>query len=360
MTNAIELITTRAAQALDWWISELWSLAPKTVGDASRPTPRRLFVSESPEAVCISLADQNGDKLISQSPPEGNALHSALANAADADPSIRHEPIWFKLSEADYLDFARTRPAQARAHLEDLARLDFERSVPLSSDEVLLAIETGAMESGELAVTEYAVKRKRIDQIIAHFEASSVPLAGITIANTNTDFLRSRNSAGAAPSRHALTLVVAALVCLSMLWGGLWFRQERTINLLEEKTAAAEASARDARRWETDLQRAARAYQELSALRHAQISVSEQWEALSLAIPNGAWLTRLDITGDGLEMTGQAQNAAPLVPALEASTRFQNARLAAPISLDVQSGKERFSIAIDHNRAPNAASGPQR
>jgi general secretion pathway protein L len=67
-------------------------------------------------------------------------------------------------------------------------------------------------------------------------------------------------------------------------------------------------------------------------------------EALSRALPDDAWLDRLEVEQGVVRMAGHAANAARLIGAIEASGHFTQVRFSAPTTLAQGESHESFTI----------------
>jgi general secretion pathway protein L len=80
------------------------------------------------------------------------------------------------------------------------------------------------------------------------------------------------------------------------------------------------------------------------ALRESRPRAAAILAALSEALPDQAWLTALEIDGEGVEITGYADDAAALPPALDAAPAFGAPRFLTPTTRDAAGARERFAL----------------
>jgi general secretion pathway protein L len=67
-------------------------------------------------------------------------------------------------------------------------------------------------------------------------------------------------------------------------------------------------------------------------------------EALSRALPDDAWLNRLEVEQGIVRLAGASANAAALIGRIEASGHFTDVQFAAPTTLAEGEGQESFTI----------------
>jgi general secretion pathway protein L len=146
-----------------------------------------------------------------------------------------------------------------------------------------------------------------------------------------------------------LTLILLALIT-GMAWAGSLFmhqritdmRVDRELNeLSDEIKAFGQAQAQI-----TALQQR---IDYLNNLRQDRRHVLEFLKELTEILPDTAWLRGLSVADNKVEIQGYADYSTPLIPQLEASPRFANARFISTIT-KARDGKEVFKIGFEINR----------
>ena len=79
--------------------------------------------------------------------------------------------------------------------------------------------------------------------------------------------------------------------------------------------------------------------------RGSQPSVAVVVEALSRALPDDVWLTRIEVEQGVVQIAGTATNAAALIGQIEASGHFANVKFSAPTTRSEEDNRESFTIA---------------
>jgi Tfp pilus assembly protein PilN len=93
----------------------------------------------------------------------------------------------------------------------------------------------------------------------------------------------------------------------------------------------------------------------LSALEAQAPAWTAQMAALARALPDSAWLRTLTADSAGVRMSGVARSVSTVIPALEASPRFDHVGLAAPIRWEAGDTGERFEVSASLQSARSAA-----
>lgn len=91
----------------------------------------------------------------------------------------------------------------------------------------------------------------------------------------------------------------------------------------------------------------------LSALESNAPAWTGQMAALARALPDSAWLRTLTADSAGVRMGGVARSVSTVIPALEASPRFDRVGLAAPIRWEAGDTGERFEISASLQSTTN-------
>lgn len=147
----------------------------------------------------------------------------------------------------------------------------------------------------------------------------------------------------------ALTLVVLTLIT-GLAWAGSHFahqritamRVERELNDLSEEVKALG-------RVESEITSMGERIDYVNNLRQDRTRALELLKELTETLPDTAWLLGLSIEENRVEIEGYADNSTQLIPQLEASPLFANARFISTITKG-RDGKEVFKIGFEISR----------
>jgi general secretion pathway protein L len=139
-----------------------------------------------------------------------------------------------------------------------------------------------------------------------------------------------------------LALLVVALGC-ALAGVHLERRSAVRVDLLRS-VEAAKAEASDALALREAVAAAHRDATALASAKRARPATIEALDELSRALPDGSWLTRLEIKGDRLEILGESESAADLVAILDASPMLTDVALRSPVTPTGDGQGERFHI----------------
>ena len=82
----------------------------------------------------------------------------------------------------------------------------------------------------------------------------------------------------------------------------------------------------------------------LAAEKRSQPAMAIMLEALSRALPDNAWLSRLEVSQGSVTLAGSATNAAALIAPIEASKHFTDVQFSAPTTRAEGEAQESFTI----------------
>jgi general secretion pathway protein L len=68
---------------------------------------------------------------------------------------------------------------------------------------------------------------------------------------------------------------------------------------------------------------------------------------LSRLLPDGTWISDLQVTGKKVRLQGSSRSASHLIALIDGSSRFANAQFQAPVTRDAQANSERFDLSFE-------------
>ncbi len=230
-------------------------------------------------------------------------------------------------------------PATAERHLPALLRHEVGRQFPFPAEACAFGWRVESRGPEGLAVRLAALPVEEAAGIEADLGARGARLSALAVtdAGGGTLVLLDRGGGGVGrPDWLLAGLAIAVLLAAAGL--PLWQQAQRLERVRAEASALsalAPAQGQDRRQVLALVERAARSR-----------SVSLLLERVTAALPDEAWVKRLVLDGQGLELEGTAASAAALVPKLEAIPGVASVSFAAPTVLDPALGVERFRFRL--------------
>lgn len=331
-----------ARQALGWWLGELaglWRDVARLVplwrgSDTTIEAGERYWIVRGCAGVVGQIDCEDGED-------PARALKRAVA------PGRRGRSVIVELPPERVLARRVDLPAISRGDLKRLLRFEIARHFPFPAERAFFAhriLPQRDPAAQRIEIEIVAVARETVAEIRAGLAAAGIAVARIVVPGSEGVPLALDDEI-AAPGGSVHRALVAALAALTVSAIASPLVHDRVIlSSLEREIAviapAAEAAhaARDARaRAEAQLAGPLR----LAASRPPLVAVLDK---LTQAVPDGAWLQSLAISGDEVTIDGLSPSAAAVALQLEKSGAFANVTFRAPIARDPASGLEHFTI----------------
>ena len=290
-------------------------------------------------------------------PAGAGRLEGGRLAFAGAAPSLRGAEVEFRLSPQRCVFRELELPARAGEFLDGVVRAQIDRLTPWRAGEAAFGWSAPRVHGPDrILVTIAATRRDAIAGLLdVGADAVVVTTARPEDAAPLT-ILTTRAGASVRQGRWRLALTAAlgfslfcAVAALAADWtlGAALRDQTETLTASLDQRRAAMMS-----RLHAGDDPAAQA---LDARKNASPSAVIVLEALSRAIPDEAYLQEMRLTGDKLEISGLAVDAAGLVRHIEQSPHFSRATFTAPTT---RSGEDRESFRIEAHVAPLSTVSP--
>jgi general secretion pathway protein L len=247
-----------------------------------------------------------------------------------------------------------TLPLAVEHRLGDALALQMDRHVPLRADLAHLDHRVVERHPARAALTaEIAMAhRMRLDPVLAMlkgagFQIDRVGLAADPIAEVPLNFLRSEAKTRETKIRRVQAALFGFLLLLALAGQNLvTLKQASEVEALQARIDALDPDVKKAHALSGELSRL-QDEQRLAATGKAEFDVLGVLNDLSARIPDGSWLTNLELLRSASEarLTGFSGDATALLSTLEASPLLTEARLRGPVTKD-QQGRERFEAVV--------------
>jgi len=334
-----------------WWWSELQCLMPSRWAAWSR-TGRSVEIACKENGFEVSLQEPRGSgaSQSQQRPTLAEALASGRSHA-DAGRAVR-----LVVEQHGYFRRLARIPRAAKHRAGEILDLDIERATPFVRDEVLSGWRVIDDRQGchELAIEHVLLKRSRAAALVTAAGAAGfqrVHLAcrkedGVDIEIPLPRSLSPRKTA-LGRALHAVNLVSACAIALgpaAAVWLG-FGTQQAALRELDSRLEIKESEARAVRAtYEHALGLSKQVH--LLGERRTGASVAELVEEITRALPDGAWLTDLEIDGPSVTLIGFARAAPGLIAALDGSGSFRDVSFASPVIRAPREDADRFIITM--------------
>lgn len=352
MSSAVHILR----RGWTWWTGELAGLIPEGL---RRPLAGRA------SAVVVTMARQGPRLVVDDVLIRGRRASSgkvgieaqpdawsALSHLARTTPELR---VTLRLPR-DACFIRRVEvPLAARADVRRLLLLDMERATPFMPKDVYTAHmwDPAPARSGLATALQVIARRPEVDLAVEEVEACGARVVAVDcwdeagsgglpvnlLAGAVGEAARGPARSRLVPSL-ALTAAALAVAAVPLTLS----RYEEALARVTAATDAAAAEMRELRLAGDAANDARRDSIVVRQLKSDRVPVVEVLVELTRLVPDGAWLTAIRIGADVVDISGFARPAAALVPGLEGSELFRDVAFTAPVTLDANEGKERFSL----------------
>lgn len=217
-------------------------------------------------------------------------------------------------------------------------RLALDTVSPIAPEDTAFAVQstTAADDKGMFEAKIALASKRKINQLVQQGADLGIVFAAIDVFDSEQQQFEEPvvNLITGQPTfaRFGPTRLLASICGLALALAlalNLWATWQ-----LEPKQARLQAQAKPAGFAIASLHKADR---------EQRLSIIETWNAVTIALPDNAWVESMSIDGNQLRLAGHASNAATLINALESSPALSQAGFAAA-SVQEEGGRESFDI----------------
>lgn len=342
-----------------WWVQELLACLPVRVSRLCASLQERLILSPEPAALVIGRC--RGDvhhELVRVDLP---AATSTLASLPGVGRLARTSTVVLRLSGREFLSRHVRLPLATEENLRAVLAFEMDRLTPFTADQVYYdyrMLERSRRE-GTATIELVLVTRQRLDALLAQ-------VAGIGLSAHVVDALLGPpdGEPGCSPCRRAdinllprnrrpgasrvdrlnlgLAIVLSILVTMTLALP-LW-RLHQVAQELELAVANAQRQADAATLIGKRVQSRVAELKALFTRRRDTPTAIELVSGLARVLPDGTWLTQLEISDGRMRMQGESDGASALIGLLEASPPLHAASFESPVIQNPENGRQRFRI----------------
>lgn len=362
----------RIASALAWWKRELAGLVPRPIVGALECPPRLLSLEVQPTGfrsrVTYHSLSGGVTRAFDEREFDGVAAVEVLRALRKTHGQLLAARIL--LPESQCLVLARTVPAPALEHVDEIMALELERKAPFQRDAIFAApiVESAGIRRDDYRVRFVVVKRTRLAPIVEALRAASIPLVGTYFVCDDRSLpvaLLGSHRSGPEPvadrmKRLSSWLGVAVVALLSM-WLALYhWRQAEVLVKLEAEVSDLKRAALAARQLQSQREQSVERVARIYARKSQQPTTIAIWEEITRTLPDTAWVSEFRLEDGALTLDGYSRSAADLIGILSRWSLAARVEFMSPVVRDPQSGMERFRIRVQLKDRGQEGSETQR
>jgi general secretion pathway protein L len=346
--------STPIAAALRWWLDELGELA-RDVAAALRAATASALTLELTEA---------GGWVLAREARAGRAVLGTLDAQRLDDEAVRRTlrrllgpgqpaPVALLLPTGSVLMRVIRLPAAAAGDLPAILEFEIARHTPFTAERAYwrhrVVERAGAAGTVEVALT--VAPRDLVDGALRRLAAVGLAVDSVTAADTparerrRVSLLPGAAATAGLGSRARALWAVAGLAAAAALVSPIVAAHVRLAGIEREIRALQPTVDRTLAAHERRA-RLSGALDDIVTAKRATPAVVETLAALTRALPDGSWLTGLQLAGRELIIDGYAPAAAALARPLETVGPFAQVTYRAPINRDPRSGLEQFQLEL--------------
>ncbi|WP_193187918.1 PilN domain-containing protein [Nisaea sediminum] len=298
----------------------------------------------------VTIVEPVGDGFLLFAARGGNVQPKGTASTGDLSKHLAAlgSPVALVMPAADRVNATLSVPASARRSLGSLLDGEVERLTPFKRGEVRLAYDLLEERDGKLRIRLYVVPRTRLEAAVRQFEsagggAPALMLAGAEQVRAPSAFDFNGSPVTAQGRRGLFWPTMAALSILLALLSPLPkpYFELQDVSAEIDQLRGGVAAVQEAR---GALDRHRQLAERLQAVLAAEPDVPTLLEAVTMALPDDAWLTGFEVRPGRLTLEGFARDASGLLEKLEAMPGMTEVAFEAPVTRDPAGGGERFRI----------------
>lgn len=332
---------------LDAWAEGLRLAMPASWRQRWFPPPVGVWLRLDAEGeyACVARRDVGGLKSVDRN-IDATAV---LARHPDL-------PRWLLLSPSMVVRVPVSLPLAAAGQLRQALQFEVDRQTPFSLADV--AFDARALQVDPAAKTLLAelivVPQARLRPLLIRAEVLGIPLQGVDVADVDgrpagVNLLPSDARWAPVSRWRRRNLVLAISVLVIVVFAGIISikRQDARAEALEAELSRTRADVRLVAAQRQQLADYSEAARQLRALRDRRTSVTSVQNALAERLPDNAWIERITIEGDQLQLSGQSTQATRLVSALQDSPLWRDVTMSGAVAADGGTGSgERYTLGL--------------
>lgn len=340
----------RARGFWTWWSAELLAILPGSVRDAIARRRQKLIIEADATELRLGLGTEGATKPLFSLP---------LDDAGDRDARVPRgvQQSILLMPAGKVLVRALTLPLAAEENLREVLAFEMDQHTPFTEDQVYydFILRNRSLERREITVDLVYSPRREVDALLEAVARHGIDVDVVTSRSRDGTNLRAVNLLPQDKRRsrrlleHRLNLALAG-VCLLLLAFVITVpivQKDRAILAAESLVETAAAEAREGNKIRRDLERLAAASRFLYEKKQHEVMAVEVINEVSRILPDHTWLTRMDLSGDQLQLQGQSEASSSLIAIIEASPMFENAAFASPVVQVPGTESDRFLLSAN-------------
>jgi general secretion pathway protein L len=344
-----------------WWLSEFLALLPQAYLKRVISSPFLLVFRPSGAITKISVAA--GEKrLFEESIPYPNVSEEALGrlrDIIDAATGRKRVDVIGVIGERQSLVRPLTLPHAAKAHLDEAVRYQIERLSPFRADNTLYDFKRldSGRQTNELRLKLTIVSKASVAEL-EHYSAKfgfridrfAVEPADGGDLETVT-FASEAASRGKMPLENKAILTAAFILLASLVLVPIVSKWEQS-EALEKEINALKPKAEQVLRLRSERDKIVARHAQMIGMKRAALPPVAILSKLSELLDDQTFLFDMRTERAIVTISGLSPDASKLAQRLGAIEAFKSVKFSGPVTRDVQSARDRFTLVLEMAAAP--------
>lgn len=338
---------------LDWWGKELLALVPARLLHlfTEQRDEMRLFQRDGMWRIERLHARQIVDSL--DVPPEADQQAKLDLLRGFVLKAEGKADLVLVMPERQVLRRRVNLPLAAEENLAQVLGFELDRQTPFKADQVWMDYRTLKRDtaSKQLLLEVLMVPKTLAEPLMAQFSSPDLRFAaadGLVGEAERAGFnLLPRDQRAKRSRTEQWVNVGLGLLCLGLLWAAMEAslgNRESALASLQEKVDAVRKEAQATTKLREELEDAVDGANFLDIKKRAMPITVDVLRDVTIRLPDDTSLSRFQITRGEVQLQGQSDNAAGLIPVLQKSTLIESPAIQGAITPGAQNKKEMFLI----------------
>lgn len=321
-----------------WWATTLASCLP------GRRSPAKLGKHILISKGDMVLADEDGAILEACNDGQVTDFIAEVVRKAG------RKPLSILISANRFLERNLTLLQLRESHSRDMILLDVVGSTPFDIEDIYML--RGQARGFDVKGVNYQILRRSVlAPLLSALKKSKLPVGEIRLERGRGYWLVDQKTLGTTErlgflgGLNAVSIFLAIAVCL-VTFVHLHVRNATAIVELGARLDGLETQAASVRKILAQRKEAIERLNAIQAFRNSNPAIVAVWEQLTQFIPDSAFLTDLEVSQSTVRLSGFADSAAELLPALEAAPLFESVEFIAPVVKVPGREREHFAMLL--------------
>lgn len=341
---------------LHWWLTSLVALVPERLRLRIFQYPDRLLIDFEDRQITISYYNGNSKNLIDRKViNREDELEKADITQWISRTKSNYVECIVLIPRKQILQKTLNLPLSSEKNLREIIGFEMDRQTPFTTDQVYYDTRVIARDTDldKLTLELFVATRDYVDSLLKEINMWSLAAAGVTFREGNgpAGINLLPDEARTIPfSKPDVLTVAGCVITLLLFLTALYLpvlHQHNKITTLEKEIKVSRETARQVQPLIAEKEKMLERNRFLMDKRRDRPPVIKVLYELTNVLPDDTFLERLTINGDEIQINGESSSATTIIQLLEKSPYFHNAQPRSPVTKDVATNKERFSISAD-------------